>query len=151
MFSHWFLNSSMLAVRSMACQTNAECILRFSNILDGTSSALNQVHHVAGSTVCGGSHTKSCTSCSAAKHGACFYMRTCLTASMFTRTNPLVCLSLLHERRPDQKVPQIRRETVCYKGTLRKCFFQTGGYVKDTLMVMENTRQVGKIWVERDY
>ena len=65
MFSHWFLNSSMLDVRSMACQTNAECILRFRNVLDGTSSALNQVQHVAGSTVRGGFHTKLCASCSA--------------------------------------------------------------------------------------
>ena len=151
MFSHWFLNSSMLDVRSMACQTNAECILRFSDVLDGTSSALNQVHHVAGTTVRGGFHTKSCASCSAAKHGACFYMRTCLTAWMFTRTVPPVCLSLLHERRPDQKVSQIRRATIRYKGALRKCFFQAGRYVNNALMVVENSRKVGKIWVERDH
>ena len=51
MFSHWFLNSPVLDAQSMACQTNAECILHFSDVLGGTSFTLNQVNQVTGSTV----------------------------------------------------------------------------------------------------
>ena len=62
-FGHWLLNPSVLDVRSMACQTNAECILRFSDVLNGTSSALNQVYHVTSPTVRGGFHAKLRASC----------------------------------------------------------------------------------------
>ena len=128
MFGHWLLDSLVLDVQSMACQTNAECILHFSNVLNSTSSALNQVHHVASTTVRNGFHAKSRASCCAAKHPAHFYMGTCFTAWMFTRTVPLVSLSLLFERRPDHKVLQIRRTVICYKGTLEVLLSDKGIY-----------------------
>ena len=121
MLSHWLLDSSVLDVWSMACQTNAECILRFSYVLNSTSSTLNRVYHVDNSTVCGGFYVKSRASYWAAKHSARFYMSTCFTAWMFTWTVPLVSLSLLFKRLPDQNVPLIRRMAICHKGALWKC------------------------------
>ena len=93
----------------------------------------HRLHSIKYSTVAGsislhgGFHTKSCASCSAVEHGGCFYMRTCLRAWMFTQTVPLVhvSLSLLHDRRPDQKVPQIRRVT---RGHFGNASFKRGIY-----------------------
>ena len=126
MFSHWFLNSTVLDVRSMASQTYTECILRFSDVLNGTSFALNQVHHVPRSTVGSGFHTKLCALCRAVKYSAHFYMGTCFTEWMFTGTVTLVRLPLLFQLYPHLKVFQIRRAAICYKGTLWKCFSQRG-------------------------
>ena len=72
MFGHWLLDSSVLDVQSMSCQTYVECILRFTNALNDTLSAHNQVHHVTRSTVHGGFHAKLRASCTAAKHNAHF-------------------------------------------------------------------------------
>ena len=67
MFSHWFFNSSVLDVWSMACQTNADCMLCFSDIVNGISFALNQIFCITSSTVRGSFHMKLCYSCSAGR------------------------------------------------------------------------------------
>ena len=48
------------------------------DILNSTSSALDQVYRVTSTTVRGGFHVKSRASCCTAKHSARFYMDTCL-------------------------------------------------------------------------
>ena len=98
MFGHWLLNSSVLDVPLMAYQMNEDCLLQI-----GTMSALNQVHHIISSTVCGGFCAKSCSSCRAVKHSTHSYTGSCFTVWMVTRTFPLYvslcCLNATLTRR----------------------------------------------------
>ena len=48
MLSHWFLGSLVFDVRLIAGQTYTECILHFSDVLDGIFFTLNQVNHIFG-------------------------------------------------------------------------------------------------------
>ena len=57
-----------------------ECILGFSDILDGTFGALDKVNHIPGPTICSGLDAKPFTSGHTLKLGPCFNMGTRLTS-----------------------------------------------------------------------
>ena len=127
-------------------------MLHLSDVLNNTSSTLNQVHHVAGSTVrC--ALTRNCVPVVVLLNTVPVFIRAHALqwGGGFTRTVFLVLPSLLFECRPDQKVPEIGRTAICNKGTVWKCFFQDGGYINDALMIAENAREMGEIRKESDH
>ena len=69
-----------------------ECILSFSNALDGTFNALYYINHICGLTIGSGFHSKPLASGGAAKRGACSYLGIRLTAWLVALTN--TCLRL---------------------------------------------------------
>ena len=79
-FGNWFLRVLLSDVRSMAWQVYVECIPSFSNMLDGTFSALYYIDYIPGLTIGGRFHSKPLTGGHAVKHDACSYMDTHPTA-----------------------------------------------------------------------
>ena len=69
----------MFDVRSMARYAYAECILGFSNVLDGTFGTLYLVDHIPGLAIGDGFYSEPLAGGHAAKRGACSYMGACLT------------------------------------------------------------------------
>ena len=74
----------MFDIQSVSSKVYAECVLRFSDVLDGTFLTFNQVNHVPGSTISGGFDTKPFTSSRAAKLSAGLDMCTHLAAWSLT-------------------------------------------------------------------
>ena len=120
MLDHWSIYPMNFSVQStcMSCQTYAECILCFSNVLDGALFTFNKVDHITtcSSTIGGGFYTKPLASCLATKLCAYFHVGACLAAWLMTLAVSPIFFFCLSIRCSYQKVPKVKGRQYVTKG-----------------------------------